>query len=243
MSFVLCIETSTSNCSVALSKEGALAAFREEAIGNEHAAKAAVFIEEVLREAGVAYADLDAVAVGKGPGSYTGLRIGVATAKGIAYALGKPLLAISPLQAMASRAIRELEEKGELRPEALFCPMADAGRMEVYSAVYDADLQEVRAVEAEIIQEGAYAALLDGHPVYFMGEGASKCRDVLGGSRSARFLEHIRPSACNMPYLAWKAFKEKAFEDIAYFEPFYLKDFIAGKPHVKGLEQPCKHTM
>lgn len=221
---------------MALSSRDRLIASREAEQGNEHAARIAVFVSEVLKEAGLECRDLDAIAIGKGPGSYTGLRIGVSTAKGLAYALSKPLLAVSPLQAMASAAVRFLKEENSLPADALFCPMTDAGRMEVYSAFYDRDLRVVRAVAADIVKEGSYSEYLRKAPVYFLGDGSEKCREVLGKESSARFLSGFVPSARYMPYLVWKAFEEKKFEDVAYFEPFYLKDFIAGKPHVKGLD-------
>lgn len=236
MAYILSIETSTRNCSVALSFRDRLITFREAAQGNEHAAKIAVFVSEVLREAGLECRDLDAVAIGKGPGSYTGLRIGVSTAKGLAYALSKPLLAVSPLQAMAFGAVSLLEQEGRPVGDALFCPMTDAGRMEVYSAVYDGNLEVVRDVEADIVEEGSYSGYLRKSPVYFLGDGSEKCRKVLEKESSARFLPGFVPSARYMSCLAWKAFEGKRFEDVAYFEPFYFKDFIAGKPHVKGLD-------
>ncbi|MDE7338126.1 MAG: tRNA (adenosine(37)-N6)-threonylcarbamoyltransferase complex dimerization subunit type 1 TsaB, partial [Bacteroidales bacterium] len=235
MARILCIETSTVNCSVALSREESLFE-RQSCAGNDHAAKIAVFIDEVLREAALRPEDLDAVAVGKGPGSYTGLRIGVATAKGLAYALQKPLLSVSPLQAMAWEAVSRLRKTGDVPADALFCPMTDAGRMEVYSAFYNLALDEVRGVQADIVEAGYYDEYLAEHPVYFFGNGAGKCKAVLGVAAHARFIDNITPDARSMAALAQQAFQEGRFEDTAYFEPFYLKDFKAGKPHVKGLE-------
>lgn len=235
MAKILCIETSTGNCSVALSREEILFE-RQSCAGNDHAAKIAVFIDEVLREAALRPEDLDAVAVGKGPGSYTGLRIGVATAKGLAYALQKPLLSVSPLQAMAWEAVSRLQKTGNVPADALFCPMTDAGRMEVYSAFYNLALEEVRGVQADIVEAGSYHAYLAGHPVYFFGNGAEKCKAVLGADAHARFMDGIVPEARSMAALAQRNFADGRFEDTAYFEPFYLKDFKAGKPHVKGLD-------
>lgn len=234
MAKILCIETSTVNCLVALSREGILFG-RQSCAGNDHAAKIAVFIDEVLREAALRPEDLDAVAVGKGPGSYTGLRIGVATAKGLAYALQKPLLSVSPLQAMAWEAVSRLHKTGEVPADALFCPMTDAGRMEVYSAFYNLALEEVRGVRADIVEAGCYNEYLACRPVYFFGNGAEKCKAVLGSEANARFMDGIAPEARCMAALAQQAFQDGRFEDTAYFEPFYLKDFKAGKPHVKGL--------
>lgn len=236
MASILCIETSTANCSVALSRNEEILSERQSCAGNDHAAKIAVFIDEVLREAALRPEDLDAVAVGKGPGSYTGLRIGVATAKGLAYALQKPLLSVSPLQAMAWEAVSRLRKTGDVPAEALFCPMTDAGRMEVYCAFYNLACEEVRGVQADIVEAGCYDAYLAGHPVFFLGNGAEKCKTVLGVEPHARFMDGITPNAPSMAALAQQAFREGRFEDTAYFEPFYLKDFKAGKPHVKGLE-------
>lgn len=235
MASILCIETSTMNCSVALSRNEEILSERQSCAGNDHAAKIAVFIDEVLREAGLEPDGLDAVAVGKGPGSYTGLRIGVATAKGLAYALQKPLLAVSPLQAMAWEAVARLRSLGEVPDEALFCSMTDAGRMEVYSAFYNLLLEEVREVRADIVETGSYEEYLAARPVYFFGNGAEKCKAVLGGKAHARFVDGIIPEARSMAALAQEDFHKGRFVDTAYFEPFYLKDFKAGKPHVKGL--------
>ncbi len=236
MASILCIETSTANCSVALSRNEEILSERQSCAGNDHAAKIAVFIDEVLREAALRPEDLDAVAVGKGPGSYTGLRIGVATAKGLAYALQKPLLSVSPLQAMAWEAVSRLRKTDDVPAEALFCPMTDAGRMEVYCAFYNLACEEVRGVQADIVEAGCYDAYLAGHPVFFLGNGAEKCKTVLGVEPHARFMDGITPNAPSMAALAQQAFRDGRFEDTAYFEPFYLKDFKAGKPHVKGLE-------
>ncbi len=236
MASILCIETSTANCSVALSRNEEILSERQSCAGNDHAAKIAVFIDEVLREAALRPEDLDAVAVGKGPGSYTGLRIGVATAKGLAYALQKPLLSVSPLQAMAWEAVSRLRKTDDVPAEALFCPMTDAGRMEVYCAFYNLACEEVRGVQADIVEAGCYDKYLAGHPVFFLGNGAEKCKAVLGVEPHARFMDGITPNAPSMAALAQQAFREGHFEDTAYFEPFYLKDFKAGKPHVKGLE-------
>ena len=234
MALILNIETSTKNCSVALSRNGVVLAWRESEEGNDHAAKTAVFVEEVLSEAGRKAEELDAVAVGKGPGSYTGLRIGVSTAKGLAYGLGKPLLAVSPLEAMAMESIRRSSEEGVLEPDSVFCAMTDAGRMEVYAALYDAQGKELHPVEAVILDSDSYSGYWQKVDMFFAGNACAKCRTVLTSPR-IRFYPDIHPSARYMPLLSERAFRESRFEDLAYFEPFYLKDFIAGKPHVKGL--------
>lgn len=233
MAIILSIETSTRNCSVALSDNGQLLSFREADQGNEHAARIAVFVDEVLREAGKRCPDIEAVAVGEGPGSYTGLRIGVSMAKGLAYSLERPLIAVSPLQAMAMAAADKNRQEGG--QDAFFCPMTDAGRMEVYAALYDGEGHEVRPIAADIVDADTYADYLRRKTVVFCGDGCGKCRPVLQAAPQALFYEDIRPSARYMPVLASRAYELGKFEDVAYFEPFYLKDFVAGKPHVKGL--------
>lgn len=233
MAFILHIETSTKTCSVALSDNGTLLAFRESQ-GNEHAARIAVFVEEVLQEAQVSKQRLDAIAVGEGPGSYTGLRIGVSTAKGLAYALDSPLLRVSPLQAMAMEAARVIRQQHGDTERFLFCPMTDAGRMETYAAVYRGDGEMLRAVQADIPNEDSYHEFFSQAQVVFCGDGCAKYQEMFG-DKPALFLPEITPSARYMPALAHAAFERKRFEDVAYFEPFYLKDFVAGKPHVKGL--------
>lgn len=233
MAIILSIETSTRNCSVALSENGSLLSLRETE-GNEHAARIALFVDEVLQEAGRQCPDIDAVAVSAGPGSYTGLRIGVSMAKGLAYSLDCRLISVSPLQAMAVAAASKTAEDSSLG-NALFCPMTDAGRMEVYAALYDREGKVVREVAADIVDADTYADYLRERPVVFCGDGCAKCRSVLQSYPNARFDEQILPSARYMPVLAHRAYEQKRFEDVAYFEPFYLKDFIAGKPHVKGL--------
>lgn len=234
MAIILNIDTSTRNCSVALSDNDRLLSLRESDQGNEHAAQIAVFVDEVLRDAEKRCPDIEAVAVSAGPGSYTGLRIGVSMAKGLAYSLDCPLISVSPLQAMALAAASGTAEDATLG-DALFCPMTDAGRMEVYAALYDREGKEVRGVSADIVDADTYADYLRQRPVVFCGNGCGKCRSVLQTYPNARFDETISPSARYMPALANRAYEQKKFEDVAYFEPFYLKDFIAGKPHVKGL--------
>ncbi|MCM1042232.1 MAG: tRNA (adenosine(37)-N6)-threonylcarbamoyltransferase complex dimerization subunit type 1 TsaB [Bacteroides sp.] len=235
MAIILNIETSTRNCSVALSKNGQTIAWRETDQGNEHAARIAVFVQEVLEEAGLKAQEIDAVAIGEGPGSYTGLRIGVSTAKGLAYSLDKPLIRVSPLQAMAVACAGGLKSEGQLPAGALFCPMTDAGRMEVYTAIYNAAGEPVRPVEARIIDGESFSEYLPQHTLFFCGDGCAKCQSLFEGEAKAVFHTQIKPGARHMPPLAEQAFAQGKFEDVAYFEPFYLKDFVAGKPHVKGL--------
>ncbi len=226
----LLLETSTEICSVGLSHNGTLIAL-EESESNSHASDAIVFIEKLCKSTNIALADIDAVAVSQGPGSYTGLRIGVSTAKGLCYALHKPLIAISTLQAMAYQAAIEHIDK-----DMLFCPMIDARRMEVYAAVYNHNNNLIRAIQADVVELSIYEEYLKDHKVLFCGNGAHKCKEILSANIHAVFDDRIAASAKNMIYLTEQAFKNRNFEDIAYLEPFYLKDFIAGKPNVKGLK-------
>lgn len=220
MALILSLETATTACSAALAKDGALLALREVNEGYTHSENLTVFAEQVLKEAGVSFSDLDAIAVSKGPGSYTGLRIGVSAAKGFCFALDKPLIAINTLRAMASGV--------SISERALLCPMIDARRMEVYCAVYDEQGNEIRPVSAEIIDENSFSDILKNNKIIFFGDGAAKCRAKLGQHPNAVFIDNVFPSAAFLAPLAEQKFNEKKFEDVAYFEPYYLKDFIAG---------------
>jgi len=242
MALILCLETATENCSVALFRDELLLGIRESSARNVHSSVLTLFIEEITREAGVPLSALDAVAISMGPGSYTGLRIGVATAKGLCYALDRPMIAVSTLQAMAVGIGDEITQKnsgsvGLAAPASSFliCPMIDARRMEVYCALYDDQCREVEAVRAEIIDPGSFGPILGRGRVVFGGEGAQKCRPSLEAHPNALFLDHFKASAQFMIHLAMAKFNRLEFENLAYFEPFYLKDFIAGKPSVKGL--------
>ena len=243
---VLLIETSTPICSVVLAKGAEILAFRENHEGLSHAKLTATFIDEIMKEADVKFSDLDAVAVSKGPGSYTGLRIGVSIAKGLCYTLNKPLIAISSLQALAQTAAKHYEapscraehtqcaqSRYPLATEPLFIPMIDARRMEVYAAVYNAKNECLRDVQADIIDKNSYSEFAK-QPLVLLGDGAKKCEDILNKGK-VNIDETLKFSAKNMISLAQNALKNKDFVDVAYFEPFYLKDFIAGKPSVKGL--------
>ncbi len=237
MGLLLCLETATRICSVALYSGHHLLAFRESDVPNIHSAKLTVFIDEVLRESGVLYHDLEAVAVSMGPGSYTGLRIGVAAAKGLCYALGKPLIAVPTLQAMASgmsgsEAIRSIVSG---RTSFLCCPMIDARRMEVYCGIYDQDNREVREVRAEIVDGKSFGEFLQKEVILFAGDGSGKCREVLGSHPNAFFDDSFTASALYMQPIAKQRIDAGQTENVAYFEPFYLKEFVAGKPYVKGL--------
>lgn len=231
---ILLLESSTDTLSVALCRDGRIAAAREKAATRDHAALLLTFVDEVMRESGLRPTEIDAVAVSKGPGSYTGLRIGVSSAKGLCYALDKPLIAISPLQALAVEAARSFDADTAAR--ALFCPMTDAGRMEVYAGLYTASGDVVRDVQADIVTAGIYDSFVSPQQkLYFLGNGAEKCQSVLGMRPNIVFLPGWEPNARYMASLAISAYAAGQFEDTAYFVPFYLKDFVAGKPHVKGL--------
>lgn len=224
MSCILHIETSTNICSVALSQDGICLTEKESREDPSHATLLAPFVEEVLSYADSHAIPLDAVAVSRGPGSYTGLRIGVSTAKGLCYGRDLPLLSVSTLKLLC---VPVLLYGDELPEDALLCPMLDARRMEVYAAVYDRSLKEVRPTQADIVAEGSYLEYLEGHPVYFFGNGAEKCREVIRHP-NAHFIENVYPSARHMLPLAEQALACRRYEDVAYFEPFYLKDFVAG---------------
>ena len=226
------IETATDVCSVALSSDGSLLSVRESDRINSHSAKIAVFINEVLNEAGISVKDIKAVAVSKGPGSYTGLRIGVSSAKGLCYALNVPLISVDTLQSMCFDVINS---NISFDSDAILCPMIDARRMEVYSAFYDINLNTIRKVQADIIDEDIYQSYFNINKVYFFGNGALKCKSILEKNKNAVFVDGIKLSAKGMMAIADKKFKEKDFENTAYFEPFYLKDFVAAKAVVKGL--------
>jgi tRNA threonylcarbamoyladenosine biosynthesis protein TsaB len=230
MSHILLIETATKVCSVGLLRNNQIIAMREDkSMQYSHSSLLTSFIQEAVKEAGIDFHQLDAVAVSKGPGSYTGLRIGVSVAKGICYALDVPLIAINTLQAMTVTAI--LKDKNHAR---YYVPMIDARRMEVYSAVYDAKLRELKETSADIIDENSFSSFLDKGKTAFFGDGASKCSDVIK-HENAMFFDDIFPGVRGLAKSAMEKYTNKQFEDLAYFEPFYLKDFVAGKPKVKGL--------
>jgi len=238
MAIFLHIETATQVCSVALSESGKIISARESREKNIHSSIITVFIEEMMREAGIPFSSLDAVVVSKGPGSYTGLRIGVSTAKGICYGLGKPLIAIGTLESMAAGMISEMESRtpsGTPSLPLLLCPMIDARRMEVYNGLFDYNLRLQRDIRAEIITDHSFSDLFEDHTIWFAGDGAEKCRPFLASHPNARFMEDFFPSAAHMLQRAEAKFEKSEFENVAYFEPFYLKDFIPGIPRVKGL--------
>ena len=228
MACIVHIETATDVCSVALSQDGKVLLSRENHNGPQHNTVLGPYIEEMVSFADSHAIPLDAVAVSKGPGSYTGLRIGVSTAKGLCYGRHLPLLSVSTLQLLCVPLL--LNE--EIPEGTLLCPMIDARRMEVYSAIYTSSLQEVKTISADIITPESYSDILDKQPILFFGNGAAKRKDVITHA-NARFYKDIVPLAKYMMPLAEKAFLNGKTEDVAYFEPFYLKEFIATQPKKK----------
>ncbi|MEH0153861.1 tRNA (adenosine(37)-N6)-threonylcarbamoyltransferase complex dimerization subunit type 1 TsaB [Limibacter armeniacum] len=226
---ILSIDTSTTVCSVALHQtDGTLVAFYELHVEQSHAEYLNQLIANVMGNAGVKNTDLKAVAISEGPGSYTGLRIGTAAAKGFCYTLEIPLIAVSTLKSMAKE-IAPYYKEG-----ILLCPMIDARRMEVYTALYDTALNETEKVHPKVMDETSFKEELDKQPIVFFGNGADKCKEVLAHENST-FLDGIVPSAKHVGTLAAEKFAKEEFEDVAYFEPFYLKEFRMTKPKKKSL--------
>jgi len=216
LNYILNIETATKNCSVSLARNGETILYKEIAEqGYSHAEKLHVFIEEILKESQIDIKLLKAVAVSRGPGSYTGLRIGVSTAKGLCYALGIPLIAVDTLAVLA----QSVSQKN-----GLIVPMIDARRMEVYSAVFDHNHQKIKDVQAEILTENSYSEVTD--TIYIVGDCQEKCQTVLTKPNFVFLSEKVFPSAQEMSVLSYAKFEQNLFEDVAYFEPFYLKDFM-----------------
>ena len=225
MSVILHIESATDGCSVAVSDEGQIVFSKEDREGHNNAVSLGVLADEALSLIDSRGLRLDAFAVSEGPGSYTGLRIGVSMAKGICYGRDLKLISVSTLKLLCVQPLLTLE----LPDDALLCPMIDARRMEVYSAVYDRALNEVREIRADVVTADTYREYLDAHEVWFMGNGSAKCREVIDHP-NAHFLDDIVPQARWMFPLAEQSFNRGEFRDVAYFEPYYLKDFIAIKP-------------
>ncbi len=218
---ILNIETSTTNCSVSLSNDRETLVLKEDNSANySHAETLHVFIKEVFEQAQISNAEIDAVAVSKGPGSYTGLRIGVSTAKGLCYALGKPLIAVPTLHSLAYQ-VTDVE--------GYIVPMLDARRMEVYSAVFNSDHVQTRDTEAQILDTQSFSKYLDQSLVHFIGNGVEKTKTLIKHP-NARFIENKLPSANEMRFISHYKNKISDIEDVAYFEPYYLKDFVAIKP-------------
>ena len=221
MALLLNLETSTPVCSVSLSVNDEVISSKVSFEDKSHSALLTVFIDDVLKQAGYSMNKIDAVSVSEGPGSYTGLRIGVSVAKGICYALHKPLIAVDTLKAMAIMA----REKYNLK-EGILCPMIDARRMEVYTKLFDIGLETIEETSAKIVDKKSFNTELNNHPVHFFGNGSAKCQQTLQHP-NAHFLSDIYPLADYMAPLAFEAFQHSKFQDVAYFEPYYLKDFVA----------------
>ena len=218
LAIILNIETATKNCSVSLAENGQVLALKELNNGNySHAEVLHPFIVDILKEANISSNEIDAVAVSKGPGSYTGLRIGVSAAKGLCFAFDKPLISIKTLESLAHTISFE---------EGVVVPMLDARRMEVYAAVFNKDFAQIRDIKAEIIDKNSFSEYLEASKVYFLGDGAHKCKEIIT-HKNAVFIDDKFPSAKEMVSLSYDKYKKNDIEDVAYFEPFYLKDFVA----------------
>ncbi|MFH6768540.1 tRNA (adenosine(37)-N6)-threonylcarbamoyltransferase complex dimerization subunit type 1 TsaB [Gaetbulibacter aquiaggeris] len=221
MAIILNIETATTNCSVSLSKEGKIIISKEDYDKNySHAERLHVYIDEILKRGHIQANQLDAIAISKGPGSYTGLRIGVSAAKGLCFALNKPLISVSTLEALAHQV---------KNCDGVIVAMLDARRMEVYSAIFDSNHDQIRETKAEILSEDSFSTYLEQGKVYFIGNGVEKTKTLISHP-NAVFIEDKLPSANEMGFLAHHKYKISDFEDVAYFEPYYLKDFVALKP-------------
>lgn len=217
MAIILNIETATKNCSVSISKSGKTIAYKEFNDGNySHAEVLHPFIIDILNETKFSLNNIDAIAVSKGPGSYTGLRIGVSAAKGLCFALQKPLISVDTLTSLSHAISIE---------EGVIIPMLDARRMEVYASVFNQKHEQIREIKAEIIDENSFSEYLNSQKVYFLGDGAFKCKEIII-HKNAMFMDDIFPSSREMGILAFEKFKNNDFEDVAYFEPLYLKDFM-----------------
>lgn len=220
MAYILNIETATTNCSVSLSKEGLILVLKEDnSLNYSHAESLHVFIDSVLKSANLKPSNLDAVAVSKGPGSYTGLRIGVSAAKGLCFALDIPLISVETLQSLSHQVAVN---------EGVIVPMLDARRMEVYSAVFDASYHQIRATEAQILEDTSFQSYLVKGNVYFLGNGVEKAQTIITHPH-ANFIQEKLPSAKEMASLSYVKYKKNDTEDVAYFEPYYLKEFIGLK--------------
>ena len=234
---ILHIETATEICSVALSEGDQQLSLVESDAERSHATLLNAFIRKVFKESGRGFNQLDAIAISKGPGSFTGLRIGVSTAKGLAFGLEIPLLSSGTLNNMAYGALNHpsiqaiIDKHGT---ELLLCPMLDARRMEVYACFFTTDMTVIREVAADVIEGDSYRDILDKHHICFFGNGSLKCKEVLDHP-NAHFVSELNPSAAQMIAPAFDRYKQQQFEDVAYFEPFYLKDFIATIPKKKVL--------
>jgi len=225
LALILNIETATTNCSVSISKEGETLVLKEDYDKNySHAERLHLYIDDVLKEAKIDSKNLAAIAISKGPGSYTGLRIGVSAAKGLCFALNKPLISVPTLEALAHQVKAN---------DGVIVAMLDARRMEVYSAIFDANYNQIRETQAQVLDENAFAEYLEKGKVYFIGNGVEKTKALINHS-NAIFIEGKLPSSKEMSLLAYNKYKKSNTEDVAYFEPYYLKDFVALKPKPKS---------
>lgn len=226
---VICLETATNLCSVALCDNAGIITLRESIESKSHASVLTVFIQEILKENGLKAGDLEAVAVSKGPGSYTGLRIGVSVAKGIAYGASIPLIGIETTLSM----FRGISESRLINLDAesnsLFCPMLDARRMEVYYAIYDSEGNKIKDISAEIINKDSFIKFPESQKIVFFGDGAKKCKEVIN-RENALFTDDFKMSSSYMHRPVFEAISNQRYEDVAYFEPLYLKDFITSSP-------------
>jgi len=234
MAIILNLETATQICSVVLAKDGEVLAKRELNEKNVHAEVLTPFIEEVVQEVGLKLQDLDAIAVSKGPGSYTGLRIGVSTAKGLCYSLDKSLISVGTLESLANIAAHKLADSLTLHHHIY--PMIDARRMEVYTAPFSSDLKQLSEVAPLIFDENTFADLSIDQKLILVGNGSSKTKELFSDNPQIEIHDKILCSAEGMIKIAEEKYSKQDFEDVAYFEPFYLKEFIAGIPKVKGLK-------
>jgi tRNA threonylcarbamoyladenosine biosynthesis protein TsaB len=226
---ILCLETATSLCSAALCDRNGIVALKESGEDRSHASRLTVFINDILKEAGIKADNLEAVAVSKGPGSYTGLRIGVSTGKGIAYAASVPLISVDTTFSMFLGFHSAAKKKYDIRQNDLFCPALDARRMEIYYSVFDAAGNTVKGICAEIVDRNFLSETGAGERIFVFGEGAAKCREVME-RKNVVFEDGFMISAAFMKAAAYDALDNKRFEDVAYFEPFYLKDFLTSRP-------------
>ncbi len=226
---IICLETATNLCSVALCDSTGVISLKESNEAKSHAALLTVFIEEILKDNGIRARDLDAVAVSKGPGSYTGLRIGVSVAKGIAYGASIPLIGVETTLSMFWGINGMKDENLGSDANTLYCPMLDAKRMEVYYAIYNSSGNKIKEIAAEIIDGDTFAKIPESQKIIFFGDGALKCKQVIN-RKNATFAEDFMLSAAYMYKPVFQAFNKKQFEDVAYFEPLYLKDFLTSKP-------------
>jgi tRNA threonylcarbamoyladenosine biosynthesis protein TsaB len=226
---IICLETSTSMCSVALSDNAGVIALRESDKDKSHASSLTVFIDELLKESGMKAKDLEAVAISKGPGSFTGLRIGVSVAKGIAYSASIPIIGIDTTLSMFYGLNNMPQLKSKTDSSTLFCPMLDARRSEVYYAVYDSQGRLFKGISALVIDGESFMDIPENHKIIFFGDGSAKCKDLIKRN-NVYFENEYKISASHMQKPAYEAIANKKFEDVAYFEPFYLKDFLVTKP-------------